>query len=49
MNQRTVFISVHSYEDAKFRAKVQGYIPTGEQFMNKRGEYVIVANKGGWM
>jgi len=49
MAQRTVFASINSYEDATFRAKVQGYIPTGEQFQNKRGEFIVVANKGGWM
>jgi len=49
MSQRTVFTSVHSFEDAEFRAKVQGYIPNGARFQNNRGEFVIVANKGGWM
>jgi len=44
---RTVFESIHSFEDAEFKARMQGYIPTGARFTNKKG-YVIVANQGGW-
>jgi len=44
----TVFTSMHSFQDAEFKAKMRGYMPAGARFRNKRGEYVVTANKGGW-
>ena len=41
---KTIFTSTQSYNDAIFKAKMAGYIPIGGS-MNKRGEYVIFARK----
>ena len=41
---KTVFVSMVSFDDASFKAKMAGYTPIGGS-RNKRGEYVVFARQ----
>lgn len=46
-NDKKVFVSSHSFEDAAFQAKMAGYYVIGSA-RNKTGQYVVFARKPGF-